>query len=61
MYFNANDVLSNSDGKNVTDSYECTGNESHYEECQSTKVSRRKEVTDKVSGIFCGGSPPING
>ena len=45
----------------MTDSYECTGNESHYEECQSTKVSRRKEVTDKVSGIFCGDTLPING
>ena len=55
VYFNENDVLLESQGRNVTGGAVCKGDEMHLDECGKMTTSRAYERSEKIAGVLCQG------
>ena len=53
MYFNEAEVLPTEVERNVTDGFECSGNESFSGACEQNKTSRPRGKYEKIVGVLC--------
>ena len=55
VYFNENDVLFESQGRNVTDGAVCKGDEMYLDKCGQMTTSRAYKESEKIAGVLCQG------